>query len=86
MSRRGPYLDHIVKTIQGEFLEMPGLRLTAAQAQRLWNLDALVCESLFTALIDIGFLVRTMDGSFVRSDAAASRPFSGAARCQAGGR
>ena len=26
--------------MQGEFLEMPGLRLTAAQARRLWGLDA----------------------------------------------
>jgi hypothetical protein len=81
-----PHLDHIVKTIQSEFLEMPGLRLTSAQAQRLWNLDALVCDALFTALIDIGFIVRTTDGAFVRSDAAADRQIGRTARCQAGAR
>ena len=54
--------------IRSEFLEMPGLRLTAAQAQRLWNLDALVCESLLSALIDIGFILRTNDGVFFRPD------------------
>ena len=26
--------------IRGEFLEMPGLRLTSAQAARLWHVDA----------------------------------------------
>ena len=29
----------LVHRVRGEFLEMPGLRLTRAQAQRLWGLD-----------------------------------------------
>ena len=33
-------IDQMLQRIQGEFVEMPGLRLTAAQAQRLWGLDA----------------------------------------------
>ena len=32
-------MDDVLQRIQGEFVEMPGLRLTAAQAQRLWGLD-----------------------------------------------
>ena len=29
----------ILDRVQSEFLEMPGLRLTSAQAARLWSLD-----------------------------------------------
>ncbi len=60
-------MEQTLQRIQYEFLEMPGLRLTFAQAQRLWNLDALVCESLLSALIDVQFLGRTVDGAFIRS-------------------
>jgi hypothetical protein len=54
------------KRVQGEFLEMPGLRLTAPQARRLWGLDAEVCEALLGALVDANFLFRTRDGAFMR--------------------
>ena len=30
----------LVQRIDGEYHEMPGLKLTEAQAQRLWGLDA----------------------------------------------
>ena len=59
-------IEQIIRRIQSEFLEMPGLRVTPEQAQRLWHLDALVCESVLTALVDAGFLTRTIDGAFVR--------------------
>lgn len=60
-------LQQMLRRIQGEFLEMPGLRLTCRQAQRLWNLDALICESLLAALVDAHFLVQTADGLFIQS-------------------
>src|SRR5262245_25358211 len=31
--------DDVLRRVQGEYLEMPGLRLTEAQARRLWGLD-----------------------------------------------
>jgi hypothetical protein len=62
------HLDEILRRVQGDFLEMPGLRLTADQAQRLWNLDRLVCEALLEALIDAHFLVRLRDGAVMRAD------------------
>lgn len=61
-------LDDVLRRVQGEFLEMPGLRLTAAQAQRLWGLDRAACDTLLGALVDAKFLGRTRDGAFVRSD------------------
>jgi hypothetical protein len=33
----------LVQRVESEFREMPGLRLTPAQAARLWHLDAALC-------------------------------------------
>jgi len=43
--------DEVLRRVQGEFLEMPGLRLTGAQARRLWGLDADVCGGFGTCVI-----------------------------------
>ncbi len=61
-----PTMEQLLRHIQGEFREMPGLRVTCRQAQRLWNLDAIVCESLLAALVDAHFLVQTPDGLFLQ--------------------
>jgi hypothetical protein len=61
----------VVRRVQSEFLEMPGLRLTGAQARRLWGLDAAVCEALLSALVDAKFLFKTRDGAFMKADHAA---------------
>src|SRR5206468_11596145 len=58
--------DDVLRRVQGEFLEMPGLRLTEAQARRLWGLDAASCDALLGALVDANFLFRTRDGAFMR--------------------
>ena len=52
---------------------MPGLCLTAAQAQRLWGLDRELCDRLLTALVDTRFLVKRRDGSFIRVDGGPTR-------------
>jgi hypothetical protein len=58
--------DDLIRRVRGEFLEMPGLRLTEAQARRLWGLDAASCAALLRALVEARFLVRTQDGAFMR--------------------
>jgi hypothetical protein len=63
-------IDEVLQRIQGEFVEMPGLRLTSAQAQRLWGLERDVCDALLGALVDAKFLSQTRDGAFVRLDGA----------------
>jgi hypothetical protein len=63
-------IDEVLQRIQGEYVEMPGLRLTAAQAQRLWGLDRDVCDALLGALVDAKFLSQTRDGAFIRLDGA----------------
>ena len=68
MAARQQPLDDVFRRVQGEFIEMPGLRLTPEQAQRLWGLDRASCDTLLGALVDAKFLFRTRDGAFVRSD------------------
>jgi hypothetical protein len=60
--------DVVVRRARAEYLEMPGLRLTSAQAQRLWGLDRRTCDELLATLADDHFLSRTRDGAFVMSD------------------
>ena len=64
---RGDTLSHesLVARIRGEYLEMPGLRLTLAQACRLWQVDASTCEMLVDQLVREGFLCRTDSGSYI---------------------
>jgi hypothetical protein len=63
-----PAVDEtVVRRARAEYLEMPGLRLTSAQAQRLWGLDRRTCEDLLTTLTRAQFLARTRDGSFILS-------------------
>jgi hypothetical protein len=63
--------EEVLRQVQREFLEMPGLRLTEPQARRLWCLDAESCSALLGALVDAKFLSRTRDGAFTRVDQAA---------------
>jgi hypothetical protein len=48
---------------------MPGLKLTEAQARRLWNLDGNTCSLVLTRLLQQRFLKRTAKGTYVRSTA-----------------
>jgi hypothetical protein len=59
-------IDEVLRRVQGEFLEMPGLRLTEPQARRLWGLDAASCDALLGALVEAKFLFKTRDGAFMR--------------------
>ncbi len=62
--------DDVLRRVQGEFLEMPGLRVTEAQARRLWGLDAASCDALLGALVEANFLFKTRDGAFMRVESA----------------
>jgi hypothetical protein len=52
--------------IRGEFLEMPGLRVTIADAARLWQLEPGACRALLTALVEQHSLSVTKDGAYVQ--------------------
>jgi hypothetical protein len=75
-------IDDVLRRIQGEFVEMPGLRLTAVQAQRLWGLERDVCDALLGALVDARFLSQARDGAYVRTDGARLTRLSDAKEAQ----
>ena len=65
----------LVQRVRSEFLEMPGLRLTCQQAQRLWGLDEWLCLQVLDALVDSKFLFRSTHGMYARvSDGRAPYP------------
>ena len=68
-SAPAPIAHDVLNRVQGEFLEMPGLRLTEPQARRLWGLEPVECRILLGALVDSNFLFRTRDGAFMRTAA-----------------
>jgi hypothetical protein len=51
--------------IRAEFAEMPGLKLTAPQASRLFNVERVRCERILEELVAHGDL-STAGGSFQR--------------------
>ena len=58
--------DALLQRVYSEFLEMPGLRLTCQQAQRLWGLDQETCLELLEFLVDAKFLCRPGHGMYTR--------------------
>jgi hypothetical protein len=59
-------MNELVGRIRAEFLEMPGLRLTVAQASRLWGLDEGACRHVIDVLVGSSFLRWTTGGMLAR--------------------
>lgn len=60
--------EDIVRRVRGEYLELPRLSPTFAQAQRLFGLDAETCGSVLELLRQSRFLVRSAKGRYIRAD------------------
>lgn len=64
---RSTELDQaLLQRVRSEFLEMPGMRLTSPQAQRLLGLDESTCVQLLEWLVTTKFLWRPDDGTYAR--------------------
>jgi hypothetical protein len=61
-------LEIIVRRVRAEFREMPGLRLTPAQARRLWGLEHDTCRHVIDSLVACAFLRWTAAGAVTRVD------------------
>ena len=68
VERQALEFQRLVERVRGEFLEMPGLRLTMPQAARLWGLDRPSCEAVVDVLVRCEFLRRTASGAVARAD------------------
>jgi hypothetical protein len=60
-------MSALLVRVQSEYLEMPGLKLTEAQARRLWGLDRDTCRVVLVTLIERAFLKRSLNGHYVRA-------------------
>ena len=56
----------LLTRIRGEYLEMPGLRLTLGQAQRLCGVERMLCKMVLDALVEAKFLCVKSDGAYAR--------------------
>jgi hypothetical protein len=52
---------------RAEFLEMPGLHLTVAQAARLWHFDSALSSAVLSRLVEQRFLVETRNHGYARA-------------------
>lgn len=57
----------LVDRVRFDFIDMPNLELTMAQAVRLWNLGADDCRYVLDSLVDAGFLRWTPRRTVVRT-------------------
>ena len=70
-------IDDIVNRLRAEFLEMPGLRLTSRQVQRLCGVEPSLCQLGLDSLVETKFLSLKSDGVYARTtDGDVSRPRS----------
>jgi hypothetical protein len=59
-------IHDVLNRLRAEFLEMPGLRLTSPQVQRLCGVERTTCQMVLDALVNEGFLWVTPEGLYVR--------------------
>ena len=58
--------QRLIQRIWAEYLEMPGMKLTMEQVQRLCGIEAPVCKAMLDSLVQAQFLSQKPDGSYVR--------------------
>lgn len=59
-------LSGLVNRVKVEYQEMPGMRLTVSQAQRLFGINESVCRQVLEVLSNMGHL-RVADGQYMRA-------------------
>ena len=71
--------DEGARRIRQEYLDLPGLSLSARQMQRLSNVDSESCQLALDMMIRERFLRRTPQAQYVRctTSSIAREPFSG---------
>jgi len=61
-------IELVTRRVREEFREMPGLRLTPAQATRLWGLEQDACRQVIEALVATAYLRWTAAGAVTRME------------------
>ena len=58
--------DALMNRALQDFGEMPTLRLTTAQAMRLWDRDRSTCQKVLDTLVEAHLLCKDRDGQYCR--------------------
>ena len=58
-------VSELLRVVQAEYREIPGLNLTKPQVQRLWAIDPPTCDALLDALVAAQFLRCNHRGAYV---------------------
>jgi len=61
-------LVEAVNRLKGVFLEVPGTRLTVADAVQLSGIEPVLCQAVLKTLEDTGFLGQQPEGLFGRRE------------------
>jgi hypothetical protein len=64
--RERGHMQAILDRLRAEFLEMPGLRLTAEQVHRFCGVEQKTCRAVLDALVSEKFLCTKSDGTYTR--------------------
>jgi hypothetical protein len=67
IDRQAETIRELVRRVQAEYAEMPGLSVTLPQAQRLLAIDEPTCAAVLGALVKQRVLRRTAEGRYVRA-------------------
>ena len=59
-------IEGAITRLRAEYMEMPGLRLTPAQVQRLCGVEPTMCQAVLESLVDARFLRVTATGHYAR--------------------
>jgi hypothetical protein len=57
----------IVERVRSEYLEMPGMRLTPPQLQRLFGIAPSLCDAVLESMVQSRFLAVRPDGTYMRA-------------------
>jgi hypothetical protein len=61
------FLDQrVLERLRAEYLEMPGMKLTIEQVQRLCGIEPTMCKLVLEALVKANFLSLKSDATYVR--------------------
>ena len=59
-------MHRTLERLRAEFQEMPGLRLSVKQVQRLCGVEPMMCQAVLDAMVDAKFLRRNPDSTYAR--------------------
>lgn len=58
--------QNVLERVRAEFVEMPGMRLTTEQVQRLCGIEPALCTTVLAELVAAKFLLIMPDGKYAR--------------------